>query len=414
MRRTVMLMCALWFVGCANQVLAQAFNSGSTGALGAFSPASNITVPLPVDGILNYTTVNIPAGVTVSFQRNASNTPVTMLATGNVSISGIINVNGQNAITAAGAGPGPIPGGLGGPGGFDGGQSGSLSAGTGQNGTVGRGSGGGQAGLFTPTSTTGDAIYGPDTMIGLIPLFGGSGGGGGGRIIGGTVNGGSGAGGGGAIVIASTTQIVIASGGQIFANGGNPIGFPCSYQTGGGGSGGAIRLVAPIISNQGTIQAIGSNVGCPGPVAPGRIRVEAFSFPIFNTTNPLPSLVTSPGPVTSASTPAFTSLPTLTFTTVGGVSVPGSPTGAYATPDVFLPPGTTNPVTVTLTATNTPPGTIFRIQVMPQFAPAVAPTNTAPSTGSCTSSTASATVTVPVAQVAAIKAYSAAFDFSCP
>lgn len=394
-------------------VWAQAFNSGSTGALGAFSPATNTVVNLPADGILNYTTVTIPAGVTVTFQRNALNTPESMLATGNVTIGGVINVNGQNAITASGAGAGPIPGGLGGPGAFDGGQSGSLSAGTGQNGTGGRGSGGGQAGMFTPTSTTGDAIYGPDTMIGLIPLFGGSGGGGGGRIIGGTIDGGSGAGGGGAIVIASTTQIVISAGGQILANGGQSIGT-CTYQHGGGGSGGAIRLVAPSISNQGSIQALGSTTGCPAPAGAGRIRVEAFSFPIFNSTNPLPSLVTSPGPVTAASTPALTSVPTLQFSTINGIAVPASPTGAYATPDIFFPPGTTSPVTVTLTATNTPPGTIFRVQTIPQGALMVAPTDTAPSTGTCTSSTASATVAVPAGQVAAIKAYSAAFDFSCP
>lgn len=394
-------------------VWAQAFNSGSTGALGAFSPATNTVVTLPANGTLNYTTVTIPAGVTVTFQRNALNTPVTLLATGNVTIGGIINVNGQNGITASGAGAGPIPGGLGGPGGWDGGQTGSLSAGTAQNGSGGRGFGA-QPGLFTPTTNTSDAVYGPDTMVGLIPLFGGSGGGGGGRIIGGTINGGSGGGGGGAIVIASTTQIAISSGGQIVANGGNAIGAPCSYQTGGGGSGGAIRLVAPSISNQGTIQALGGTAFCPGPAGPGRIRVEAFSFPIFNSTNPLPSLVTSPGPVTAASTPALTSVPTLKIATINGIAVPASPTGAYATPDVFLPPGTTSPVTVTLTATNTPPGTIFRIQTIPQGALMVVPTDTAPSTGNCTSSTASATVAVPAGQVAAIKAYSAAFDFSCP
>lgn len=395
-------------------VWAQAFNSGSTGALGAFSPATNTVVTLPADGILNYTTVTIPAGVMVTFQRNALNTPVTLLATGNVTIGGIINVNGQNGITATGAGAGPIPGGLGGPGGWDGGQTGSLSAGAGQNGSAGRGFGA-QPGLFTPTTNTSDAVYGPDTMVGLIPLFGGSGGGGGGRIIGGTINGGSGAGGGGAIVIASTTQIAISAGGQIVANGGATIGLPCNYQTGGAGSGGAIRLVAPTISNQGTIQAVGGSGGCPGPTAgAGRIRVEAFSFPIFNTTNPLPSLVTSPGPVTAASTPALTSVPTLKISTINGMAVPASPTGAYATPDIILPPGTTSPVTVTLTATNTPPGTIFRVQTIPQGALMVVPTDTAPSTGTCTSSTASATVAVPAGQVAAIKAYSAAFDFSCP
>ena len=82
----------------------QTFNSGSTGALGAFNPASNTTVVLPADGILNYTTVNIPAGVTVTFQANSANTPVTMLAQGNVTIAGTLNVSGTDAAPATGSG----------------------------------------------------------------------------------------------------------------------------------------------------------------------------------------------------------------------------------------------------------------------------------------------------------------------
>lgn len=56
--------------------LAQTFNSGSTGSLGAFAPTINTTIALPPDGVLNYTTVNIPSGVTVTFTPNAANTPV--------------------------------------------------------------------------------------------------------------------------------------------------------------------------------------------------------------------------------------------------------------------------------------------------------------------------------------------------
>ncbi|CAI4030259.1 hypothetical protein DNFV4_00687 [Nitrospira tepida] len=90
--------------------LGQTFSSGSTGALGAFNPASNTTVVLPADGILNYTTVNIPAGVTVTFQPNSANTPVTLLAQGDVTIAGTINVSGTNAAPATGSGSTPIAG----------------------------------------------------------------------------------------------------------------------------------------------------------------------------------------------------------------------------------------------------------------------------------------------------------------
>lgn len=69
----------------AGPVAAQTFSSGSTGADGAFNPTVSTTLPLPPDGVFNFTTVNIPAGVTVQFQRNATNTPVFLLATGDVS-----------------------------------------------------------------------------------------------------------------------------------------------------------------------------------------------------------------------------------------------------------------------------------------------------------------------------------------
>ena len=51
-----------------------AFDSGSTGADGAFSPTVNTTLELPPSGVFNFTTVNVPAGVTVTFKKNATNT----------------------------------------------------------------------------------------------------------------------------------------------------------------------------------------------------------------------------------------------------------------------------------------------------------------------------------------------------
>ena len=92
---------------------ALAFTSGSTGALGAFAPVSNTTVVLPPDGILNYTTVTIPSGVTVTFQPNSANTPVTLLAQGNITIGGQLYVNGANGLGATPAGSAVQLGGLG-------------------------------------------------------------------------------------------------------------------------------------------------------------------------------------------------------------------------------------------------------------------------------------------------------------
>jgi len=74
--------------------LAYGFDSGSTGADGAFNPTTNTVLQLPPDGVFNFTTVNIPAGVAVTFKKNANNTPVYILATGDVTIAGTISVNG--------------------------------------------------------------------------------------------------------------------------------------------------------------------------------------------------------------------------------------------------------------------------------------------------------------------------------
>ena len=87
-----------------------AFSSGSTGADGPFAPTASQTIIVPDSGVFNFTTVNIPAGVTITFARNSSNKPVTILANGDVAISGTINIDGKsgNANGSGGAG-GPVP-----------------------------------------------------------------------------------------------------------------------------------------------------------------------------------------------------------------------------------------------------------------------------------------------------------------
>ena len=85
-----------------------AFSSGSTGADGALSPTVNTEIQLPESGILNYTTVNIPAGVTVKFKKNTANTPVFILASGNVTIAGTVDIRGGDATATGTYGDGAL------------------------------------------------------------------------------------------------------------------------------------------------------------------------------------------------------------------------------------------------------------------------------------------------------------------
>src|SRR5436309_3093051 len=75
---------------------AQGFSSGSTGSDGPYSPTqSGIFDPVALgvnpagDNVFNFTTINIPAGVSITMRadklRNAS---VVWLASGNVTIAG--------------------------------------------------------------------------------------------------------------------------------------------------------------------------------------------------------------------------------------------------------------------------------------------------------------------------------------
>src|SRR5437773_10332809 len=114
-------------VAIASPALAQTFNSGSTGADGAFNPSCTpppctVTVTVPPSGVFNFTTINVPANITVKFTKNADNTPVTVLASGNVTIAGIIDVSGLAGGNGA-TGTSLVPdGGAGGPGGYAGGS----------------------------------------------------------------------------------------------------------------------------------------------------------------------------------------------------------------------------------------------------------------------------------------------------
>ena len=388
--------------------LAQTFNSGSTGADGAFNPPTGTTtLPLPPSGVFNFTTVNIPQFATVKITRNAANTPVTMLASGNVTIAGILDIRGADgAFSSFSSSVTGSNGGAGGPGGFNGGSGATAvvsptgGAGLGPGGGLGSGGtsgGGGGAGHLVPggagqgTAGSGGITYGAPS---LLPLVGGSGGGGGGAAAGNT--GAGGGGGGGAIVIASSGTITLT--GQVQAQGGIGGGFAPGGGTaaGGGGSGGSVRLIATTVTGTGFANIAGGSGGAlnttvaGGAGSPGRVRVEAFNNTLSVNVGTNTVGVLSSGAPTSVT---LSNAPSLRIGAVGGVAAPAAPAGSFTVADVVLPPTTTNPVTVTLEAANIPPGTAVTVTVKGLYGPGSSTASTL--AGTLAASTASASVTIP-------------------
>ena len=374
----------VWAITLTAPALAQTFSSGSSGADGAFTPTTNTTLTLPANGVFNFTTISIPSGVIVRFTRNAANTPVTLLATASVTIAGTLEVsatNGGNVVDGTFLGSNA---GAGGPGGFDGGSGANGVAaavgGTGLGpGGGGPGAGAGYAaagGVVSPTGMPG-APYGNAE---LLPLIGGAGGGGGDAALGTTSAGGGG--GGGAILIASS--------GTINARGGSGGG---GNNPGGGGSGGAIRLVATTINGaNGTLDVRGgsgnSGIGIgSGGGSVGRLRVEAYTNSAVLNVNAIAPSVALPSAV------ALANGPTLTITAIGGVVTPAAPTASFSMPDITLPAAIANPVTLTLTGTNIPPGTTVIVVVNGQTGGSIAVSTTL--SGTMASTRATAAVTIP-------------------
>jgi hypothetical protein len=388
------------------------FSSGSTGADGTFNPSADVTIQLPPSGVFNYTTVNIPAGIQVTYIRNALNTPVTILATGNVTISGQLFVSGST-------GSGRL-GGQGGPGGFRGGNGGSYldapygtpgdgpGGGAGGSSSTANGIGGGGGGGFFQnggngnssnggTGGTGGLRYGTRT---LLPLIGGSGGGGSGIGASSQNVGSGGGGGGGAILIASSTSIVFGAGALfekegVYARGGNQVGDDNQ----GGGSGGAIRLVANTISGSPCLDVAGGfGFGLGGDAATGIVRVEGFNLGGLSPQCSTSSITQSePNPVTIANSP------TLRIASVGGVAAPANPLGSSnAPPDVVVPTSVANPVQVVVNATNLPSGTAIQVKLTPETGD---PTTVAGTlTGNASSSTATVSMALPTGGVSVIRA----------
>ncbi len=362
-------------------------NSGSDGSDGAFNPTATNTVINMTDhptGIYQYTSVNIPTNVTVTFIPNVSNTPVVWLIQSNCAIDGTIDVSGQNATDANGA--------AGGPGGFAGGH-GSI------NPSVGQGPGGGNIGIYSSYSITigGNGSFGtqgdingyepgnvlfeaaPGQTYGnsfLIPLIGGSGGGGGTRIGDSPSSGGGG--GGGAMLIAASGSVAIN--GCILAYGGSSDG-----RSAGWGSGGGIRIIAGRLSGTGRVATQSAQ-----SEGEGRVRLDTpdneFIGSIYG------------GVLSQGFQPVI--FPTsgqgaqLTIASVGGVPVSASPTGAISTPDAVLSAQQNNPISIVVNCANLPLNTQITVSVKPANGSAVSATGLNNS-GTLSSSTATISIVMP-------------------
>ncbi len=290
-------------------------------------------------GIWNFTSITVPSGVTVTFKKNAGNTPAVWLATENVQIDGIVDVSGGSS-TGTDL---PENVGKGGPGGFDGGVGGTrFDVSNTYVGQPGQGPGGGlpgtangQAGGAATYKTTYGNAY-------IQPLIGGSGGGG--SASGPSYNGPAGGGGGGAILIASSKDIIVN--GSVKSQGAGSFFSPNLGNNGGTGSGGAVRLVADRVTGSGTIDVHTT----------GRIRIEGFFRSLAGNANSIPA---------SGAAPVATFAPTaqgqLIVSSVAGQNVVQPPTGSLTTPDVVFTQA--GQITVTVTATGIPNGTPVRLRI---------------------------------------------------
>lgn len=276
--------------------------------------------------VFKYSSVNIAAGATVTFKNHPSRCPVVWLVQSNVTVSGVLSLDGERGLTQL---ANLVEGG---PGGFRGGARGdtglSISAGFGPGGIFNYH---GRFGAQFPQS------YGSDA---LVPLIGGSGGAGNGAWNGG--------GGGGAILVAAGSVISIS--GYITANGGDG---PNAY----GGSGGAIRLVADQLLGNGYVRALSGQGD-----QPGRIRIEANTFSQNLSMNPLAQPV-SPTPVVIW--PA-TNAPTVRVVSVSGIQSPNDPRTVLENNPADLSISSTNAVTILVETQNFPTNGTVRVFVKPR------------------------------------------------
>jgi hypothetical protein len=153
-------------------------------------------------------------------------------------------------------------------------------------------------------------------------------------------------------MIASSTQIAVN--GSINANGGAP-GQPNSY-CGGGGSGGAIRLISNLMAGSGSLTVAGGNVNACGVsgAGPGIIREES-------STTFFPGVVTG---TLFVSTPIQLVLPTAGSPTASVISINGTPVTPNPLTFTDITINTTAPVPVIIETQNIPANATISLTIL--------------------------------------------------
>ena len=126
--------------------------------------------------VFKYTSVNVAAGATVTFKNHPSRAPVVWLVSGDVTIGGAVNLNGEDKLFSVRGLSEPGPGGFRGGAGFYSGVGAGSGFGPsgGERGDSGN-AGGGSHQTVGEENDAAPIVYGNPSCI---PLVGGSGGGG--------------------------------------------------------------------------------------------------------------------------------------------------------------------------------------------------------------------------------------------
>jgi len=378
------------------------------------------------NGVFNFTNFDLSSPdnnyMDMYFVGNANNSPLTILSQQNIRLGSYLRF-AMSGMPGASAAPGfqvplSLAGGKPGPGGFAGGDSAGPQA----SGNPGFGPAGGAGGAL------GGYCYGTSISVGqsagesplsstLTPILGGSGGGGGAQAPEascglGKTNGGGGGGGGGALLLAASQQISFGYYTQIDLRGGDAGSSQCTCYGGGGGTAGNLRMVAPTLVSPSAgyysyVYLYGGNGSYyAGQGAGGKVRIEGDATQLQLSING--QLAGSPSLSSTATSVTPTTTPILRIAQVDSMSVPISPSGNVATPDVTFQTAPSGPVAVTLNASHIPVGTVAKVRVTPQVG-SFSEVNTTSFSGTTESSTASASVTIP----AGYGTISASATFSC-
>lgn len=289
--------------------------------------------------VFKYKSVNIDAGATNTFLNHESRAPVVWIVQGDVTINGVVTIDGKAAASTI---PETYTPSEPGPGGFRGGASSPLGSGAGYG--IGGGYSDTQGGSYA-------GVYGNPQ---ILPLIGGSGG----HPYSPFGAGVSSGAGGGAILVVAGGNVTIN--GSISAKGG--VGYYYYQSLAGGGAAGAIRVVADKVLGWGNIDASAISGGTAG-----RTRIEANS--LAPTLNIFPNVSAVPPGTTPVIWPPD-SAATVRVLSVDTQPAPADPLAAVAgTADI--PIQNNGPVDILLETKNLPTNGVVSVRLNPKYGQAV-------------------------------------------